>query len=523
MLGRSHLRKAQHFVIQTVKRCFSDGLDYIPGAIFAFDMGSGKTISVLTALVDLFAEKKIRKVLVIAPLEVARVTWPDEIESWEHTKDLRYTVLREEDYTREAVGRINCYYLICINRGMSSKAAAAEAQKMFVDWKYMRVRQKANDDAPVHIINREGLPWLWEHFRNGAKWPYDVMVIDEASMLKNAKMRVKREKDPEQAKLPKHKRKPAPLSQFGIVAKAAPKCQAVIEMTGTPDPNGLENLWGLLYPVDLGERLGKNITAFRNRWFKKNEYKHKYEPHAHSEKEIHERIKDVMFSLDPADYPDTPGSTMVQIKVRLSDEVLRRYKKFLSTMVSVEYDVEAVNGGAHFQKLLQFANGFMYDEDGKPVWIHDEKIKALRELHERLGHEPLLVAYPFEEDKERLRKAFPKAVFWGDDDPRETKRLWNEGKIKMLVAHPSAIGHGQNIQHGGRYLFWYGLTPDLELWLQFNKRLDRPGQKSLVYIYVCVAEGTRDMDHYKTYLEPKYLQMQRTMAATRVDRKHTKD
>jgi hypothetical protein len=523
MLGRSDLRKAQLFVVDTVKRCFSKLKDYIPGVIFAFDMGSGKTIAVLTALVDLFSENRIKKVLVVAPLEVARVTWPDEIEAWEHTRHLRFTVLREEDYTTEATGRINCYHLICLNRGMSAKDAAAEAQKMFVDWKYMRVRQKANDDAQIHIINREGLPWLWEHFRNGKKWPYDVMVIDEASMLKNAQQRVKREKTEEDRKVPKHKRKPAPLSQFGVVAKAAPLCEAVIEMTGTPDPNGLHNLWGLLFPIDLGERLGRNITAFRNRWFNFKPYTHKYEPLPHAEKEIHDKIKDVMFSLDPADYPDTPGSTMIEVKVRLSDEVLRRYRKFENTMVSVEYDVEAVNGGAHFQKLLQFANGFMYDEDGNAIWVHDEKLKALKELYERLDGQPLLVAYPFEEDKERLRKAFPKATFWGDGDPRETKRLWNEGKLKMLVAHPSAIGHGQNIQHGGRYLFWYGLTPDLELWLQFNKRLDRPGQRSLVYIYVCVAEGTRDMQHYETYLEPKYLQMQRTMKATRVDRKHTRD
>lgn len=523
MLGRSDLRKAQLFVIATVKRCFSKASDWIPGVLFAFDMGSGKTISVLTALVDLFEERKIKKVLVVAPLEVARVTWPDEIEEWEHTRHLTYTVLREEDYTREAEARRSAYHLICLNRGMKSKEAHAEAEKMFVDWKFIRVRQKANDDAQIHIINREGLTWLWDHFRQGARWPYDVLVIDEASMLKNAKPRVKKEKTEEERRLPKHKRKPAPLTQFGVIQRAAPLCQTVIEMTGTPNPNGLHNLWGLIYPIDLGERLGRNITAFRNRWFKRNPYNFKYEPHDHSEAEIHERIKDVMFSLDPADYPDTPGSQIVPIKVRLPDEILARYRQFDRTMYSEPYDVESVNGGAHFQKRLQFANGSMYNEDGKDVWIHDEKLKALSDLVERLDGKPLLVAYTFEFDRERIRKKFPKAVFWGDDDPREIKRRWNNGEIEMLVAHPASIGHGQNIQKGGRYLFWYGLTPDLELWLQFNKRLDRPGQKWLVYIYVCMARDTEDESFYETYLKPKYEQMRRTMDATKVDRDFTRD
>lgn len=522
MKKRSQLRKAQLFLRDTIMRCIDDGPGGLPGALFAFDMGSGKTAATLTGIVDLMAGAHIKRTLVVAPLEVARVTWPDEIEEWEHTKHLDYTVLRVEDYEPNSVRRLNAYHLEFLHRGFDSREARGHAAHHYTDWKHRRLLQLMGDGKPLHIINREGLPELWKYLRNGKDWDYDLLVIDEASMLKRAQMRVTRGKAKPEEK-PKGRKQPRPLSQFGVIAKAAPLCKTVVELSGTPNPNGLINLWGLIFPIDLGQRLGRNITAFRDRWFSYNEYKRKYQPHSYSEKEIHALISDITFSLSPEDYPDTPGAQVIPLFVDLHPEALRRYRDFSETMYSEEYDIESVSGGVHFGKKLQFANGSMYREDRSAVWIHDEKLNALKELYERLDGEPLLVAYSFQFDLDRIRKTFKDCVVWGDDDPREIKKRWNNGEIKMLVAHAASIGHGQNLQYGGHYLVWYGLNPDLEYWLQFNKRLDRPGQEKVVYIYTILARGTDDEGFFEKILLPKWEQMKRTTKATEVDRKHTRE
>lgn len=510
--------------METCKRPISKGDDWIPGVILAWDMGAGKTAAVLTALSDLFAEKRIRRVLVVAPLEVAKVTWPDEIEDWEHLCHLTYSVLRLEDDDPDYLRAKNTLYIWNRSQGLTPDESEKEAGRLTTRWKFRRIAQKYAEDTQIHIINREALPWLWTMTRGGKDWKYDVIVIDEASMLKNGKQRVKRAK-PEPPK-PGEKRKkkaPAPLSQFGIVHRAAALCKTVIEMTGTPTPKGLINMWGLVYPVDLGERLGTSRTAFERRWFTKDSYTYAFTPTASAQREIMDRVKDIMFTLDPADYPDTPKSTLIPIRVKLPPKVLKHYKDFAKTRVSEPYKVDSANAGVHFSKKLQFANGSVYQEDGNDVWIHDEKLKALEKVIERLDGEPLLIAYNFRFDLDRMRNKFKKLEVWGDKDTRDTKRRWNEGKIPLLAAHPASIGHGQNLQYGGHYTFWYGLTPDLELWLQFNKRLDRPGQTKPVYIYYCLAEGTEDEEFFETYLQPKKDVQDEVMKDTRVDRKHTRD
>jgi len=480
--------------------------------ILAWDMGAGKTGAVLTAIVDLFEHRKIRKVLIVAPMLVAQTTWPDEIEEWEHTTHLTYTILRVEDEETRIKQEEDMNYIIARKRGMSVDDARSWAATRTTETKMRWRKELADSDAQLHIINREGLPWLWAHFRNGKDWPYDLLVIDEASMLKSGSKHVKRGKR-EKGKV----KTKAQLSQFGIIAKAREYTYSIIEMTGTPTPNGLRNLWGLTYCVDLGERLGTARTAFEERWFTQNRYNYKWKPTASAEREITERVKDIMFALDPKDYAELPPMVSVPVPVTLSKDVLAEYKKLERDNVSELYDVEAVNGGVLHNKLLQYANGSLYREDGSDVWVHDEKLYALEHIVEELDGEPLLVAYSYDFDKARIRKRFPKAVVLNETDARKTKAKWNAGEIPMLLAHPMSAAHGLNLQYGGHHLVWYGLNSDLELYMQFNKRLHRPGQTKPVFNHIIIAKGTRDEAIIPVYLDPKGATQERIMAAVRAN------
>ena len=501
---RRDFRPAQKWATETLKRPFSDGDDWLPGVILAWDMGAGKTVVTLTALRDLLDAGEIKKALVVAPKLVAQTTWPDEIDEWAHLTKTTYTVLRVEDDEDSLKVAEDLFYIAARREGLETKEARKIAKSSATEWRHRRRRRLAEEDTELHIINKEGLPWLWEHLRDGKDWPYDVIVIDEASMLKSGAKRVKRGKG---------KQKGAPLSRFGIIAKASRKAKTIYELTGTPSPNGLRNLWGLAYPVDFGERLGTARTKFEQRWFTQNKYTYEFTPTPSAEREIMGRLGDIMFSLAPEDYPDLPPLNPLQIKVKLSSSLLREYQKFEKHAVSLEYDVEAVNAGVLHNKLLQFANGSMYQETGEDIWIHDEKLHALEELVERLDGEPLLVAYSYKFDLDRIKRRFPKAVVLNETDPRVTKKKWNQGKIPLLLAHPASAGHGLNFQFGGNNACWYGLTSDLELYLQFNKRLHRPGQVKPVNLHHIIAKGTIDERILPIYLDPKKATQDRVLSS----------
>lgn len=536
---REDLRKYQVKLVELIKRCFGTGLDKLPGALLALEPGAGKTGTVLTAVRDLLDEGKVRKVLIVASVLVAQTVWPDEIDEWEHVKDTTWTLLRveEDDADTQAAGDAAYAAALAqyqaefdrdrqalVDQGMKKGAArkAARGEKSpgaraevhrkdaVAAAKEAKLQRLAGTDTEIHIINKEALLWLWKHFGEGRRWPYDMIITDDLREGRSGKKRSIRGKDKDKPA------GPAPLSRFGVLARARKKVQATIEMTGTPTPKGLENMWGLMYLIDLGERLGGSKTAFIQRWFNVNQYSYKTEAKGHAFEEIMSLVKDVMFSLDPADLPELPDYVMNPIRVRLPRQVLEEYRRFERQMVSEEYDVEAVNGGVLHGKLLQFANGSMYQEDGNDVPIHDVKIEALRELVMSLGDTPLLVAYTYQFDVERICRAFNSAVVLTPENSRRVVADWNADKIPLLLAHRASAGHGLNMQKGTGHMCEYGLTSDAELFEQFRKRVHRSGRKTKVFMHVIIAEGTIDEDVYPTYLDPKLAEQNRILEAVRL-------
>lgn len=398
-------------------------------------MGRGKTGAALTAVRRLHDEFVIRHTLVIAPKRVAEETWPDEIAAWEHTAPLSLAV--------------------CVGTEAERRAALARR-------------------AEVTVINRENLPWLWATLRDGADWFFDCVIVDESSMFKAGKKRTKLRR----------------LTRFGVLARARTMIDRIYLLTGTPAPNGLTDLWGQVYLIDLGQRLGRSQSAFLERWFDVDRYSYKVTPKPHAEREIMAAISDVMVSLPPVHLVEPP--VFVPVRVQLPASAMKEYRRFERTLVSEAYDVEAVSRGVLTNKLLQFANGSMYREDGSVVAVHDAKLDALDDLIERAAGDPVLVFYGFRFDLDQIRKRHPDAVVL-NEDPTAVRR-WNAGEIKVLLAHPASCAHGLNLQYGGHIAIWFGLTWSLELYLQANARLPRPGQTNLVAIYQIIAEGTADED-----------------------------
>lgn len=467
-IKRSQLRSFQKW---GVDRIYNEEI-----TILAWDMGAGKSVTVLTAADDLLEDRIVKKVLIVAPMLVATATYPDEFADWKHLNHIDWTLIRAEDDDEDIVRAYKDAYEIAKIAGLPTADASKWAGRHRTRAKEWKRRRLVADGAEVHIINKEGLPWLWKHFEK--KWPYDMLVVDEASVFKNGRKRTAT-KD---------------VSIFGAAAKARKFAKRIVLMTGTPTPKGLRNMWGLAYIADLGERLGTARTKFEERWFDKDYMGWNLTPKPHAQREITERMSDIMFTLDPELYPDLPPLLINDVRVSLPRKVIEEYHAFKKTLVSEAYDIEAVNRGVLAGKLLQFANGSMYDENGRDVWIHDKKLEALEEIIDEADGEPVLVAYNFKFDLARIRKKFKKAVVFGEGDVRKTKADWNAGKIDLLLAHPQSVGHGQNIQFGGNLLVWYGLTHDLEIYQQMNKRLHRPGQTRPVTIRHIIAKGTYDDD-----------------------------
>lgn len=391
-------------------------------------MGLGKTLITLTALQSLLDDFEVMKVLVVAPKRVALSTWPDEIWKWPDI-NLPYTQLCGAAKHREAA---------------------------------------VQEDTRLHIINVDNLVWLIHHL--GKKWDYDMVVIDESSLFKS------------------HSSK-----RFKALKRRLADIDRVLLLTGTPAPNGLLDLWPQVYLLDGGKRLFRTITAYRQHYFESDYLGYNWTPRPGSEQDIYQRIGDLCLRLDTADYTDVPERMDVKVPVSLPMAALRQYEDLErhNLLQLQSEDITAVSVGVLVGKLLQMANGAIYTEDG---WeeIHSAKVEALKDIVETAQGQPVLVAYYFKHDLERLREAFPKARVL-DEDPA-TISSWNRGEIEILLAHPQSAGHGLNLQHGGSILVWFGLVWSLELYQQFNARLDRQGQKNTVVVHHLVAAGTVDED-----------------------------
>ena len=406
----------------------------------ALMMGTGKTVIGLTAAKQLLESWRAVQVLVVAPMRVAESTWPDEIREWEHLRDLEFSVITGTPEARERAAR---------------------------------------QRVPIHIVNRENVVWLRRFW--GDDWPYDVLLYDEASRLKGGRKKTKpAKKARKDGGLPKPQ-----LSEFGALCAVRPKLEFIVEFSGTPNPNGLPDLWGPMYLLDGGERLGRTRTAFLDRWFIKGFNGWSYEPRDGAFREIAGRVRDIMLSA-PDPMSDTPISKAVY--ATLPPKVQAEYHKFRRTLVAEPWDVRASSAGVLANKLLQFANGSLYDGSRAARFVHDEKLNALESIIEEAGGEPVLVFYGFQFDKAAICKRFKQAEVFGKD-PTFVAR-WNAGKIPLAIAYPGSAGHGLNLQYGGRIAVWYGLTWNLEYYLQANKRLHRRGQTRTVYLYHILARGT---------------------------------
>lgn len=405
-----------------------------PTAAVFLEMGLGKSVIALTAILELCLERfEISRVLVIAPLRVARDTWPAEIQKWDHLKDLTYSV---------AVGTAN-------------ERRAALRQKTF-----------------VHIINRENVQWLIED--SCIPWQYDMVVIDELSSFKS------------------HQSK-----RFKSLMRARPGVRRMVGLTGTPSSNGLMDLWSEFRVLDMGKRLGRFITHYREQFFEPDRRNgmqvFSYRPRAGAEREIYRRIGDITISMRSADYLKMPECVMNTVPVKLNSTEFEVYEEMESKMVT-ELDgveIDAVNAAALTGKLCQLANGAIYTPDGNTVFFHERKLDALEDLIEGANGKPVLVAYWYKYDLARIQERFKVRELKSSKDITD----WNAGKIPVAVIHPASAGHGLNLQAGGSTLIWFGLTWSLELYQQTNARLWRQGQQAeTVVIHHIITRGTVDED-----------------------------
>lgn len=385
----------------------------------------------MTALFDLILDMfLIRKVLVIAPLRVARDTWPSEIKKWDHLKGLTYSV---------AVGT-----------EADRKAALMQT-------------------ADVYIINRENVDWLVN--KSGIPFDFDMVVIDELSSFKSY-----------QAK------------RFKRLLKVRPKLKRIVALTGTPSSNGLMDLWAEFRVLDLGERLGRYITNYRNAFFrpdKRNgEVIFSYKPLPGAEQQIYDRICDITISMKSCDYLKLPECVINEVPVVMDEKEMAVYDKFREDMVAKikDTEIDAANAAVLSGKLLQMANGAVYDEEKNSLHIHDRKLDALEDLFEGANGKPVLIAYWYQHDAERIKARFPVREIKTSKDIED----WNAGKISAAIIHPASAGHGLNLQSGGSTLIWFGLTWSLELYQQTNARLHRQGQTDTVVIHHIIAIGTID-------------------------------
>ena len=406
-------------------------LDHPEAAVF-LDMGLGKSVITLTALLDLCLDRfEISKVLVIAPLRVARDTWSTEIHKWDHLKPFTYSVV---------VGTV-------------AERKAALAKK-----------------AHIYLINRENVSWLVED--SGFPFDFDMVVIDELSSFKSYQ-----------------------AQRFRSLLKVRPTVKRIVGLTGTPSSNGLMDLWAEFRVLDLGKRLGRFITHYRNTYFQPDKRNgmviYSYKPLPGAEDAIYSQISDMTISMKAVDHLNMPECIMNEVRVSLSEEERQKYDTLRDDLIlSIgDSDIDAANAASLSNKLSQMANGAVYGDEKSVHHIHDHKLDALEDLIEAANGKPVLVAYWFKHDLERIQKRFKVREIKTSKDITD----WNDGKIPVAVIHPASAGHGLNLQAGGSTLIWFGLTWSLELYQQTNARLWRQGQKSAtVVIHHIIAEDTID-------------------------------
>lgn len=404
------------------------------------EMGLGKTVSTLTAVEKLMYDYlEVNSVLVIAPKRVAETVWAEEAQNWEHLQHLTF-----------------------------SKIIGTERQRL----------EAFHKKADIHIISRDNIAWLCGICASNL--PYDMLVIDELSSFKNHQSQ-----------------------RFKALRLARPWIKRVVGLTGTPAPNGLIDLWPQIYLMDRGERLGKTINKYRSTYFtpgRSDGYVvYNYNLQGGAEQAIRNKIGDICISMQAQDYLHMPMLTNNYVKLKMPKDILAAYHKFekdsIMKLISIDNEVEitASNAAGLSNKLLQFANGAIYDEDKNVYPIHDIKLEALEEIVEEACGKPVLVARTYQFDRDRIMKYLSKYK------PRELKTAkdiqdWNDGKVQLMLAHPASAGHGLNLQAGGNIIVWFGLTWSLELYQQFNARLYRQGQKQGVIIHHLYMAQTHDED-----------------------------
>lgn len=408
-----------------------------PACAIFLDMGLGKTSITLTALNDLlFDSFEVHKVLVIAPLRVARTTWSEEIEKWEHLKMLRYSV-----------------------------AVGTETDRL----------SALRKPADIYIINRENLGWLVEE--SGVPFDFDMLVIDELSSFKNYNTK-----------------------RFKVLMKVRPKVKRIVGLTGTPSSNGLMDLFAEFKLLDMGERLGRFIGQYRTNYFlpdKRNgQIIYSYKPLPDAEQRIYDKISDITISMKAADHLKMPELISTEYTVQLSEKEQEKYDDLKEELVLTLNggEITAANAASLSNKLSQMANGAIYDDNGDTINIHSRKLDALEDIIESMNGRPLLVAYWFRHDLERISERLSSLhIPCTKLDTADSISRWNKGEIPVALIHPASAGHGLNLQNGGSALVWFGLTWSLELYQQTNARLWRQGQTAeTVVIQHIVAKGTID-------------------------------
>lgn len=409
-------------------------------------MGSGKTLATLSALTAC-RELEEAPVLILGPKRVAKKTWPDEVKNWKHLSHLEVSPVI----------------------GTATERLTALKR-----------------DVPIYTINYENLPWLYDTFGQ-ARWPFRTIIADESTKLKSFRTR-------------QGGKRAQALSKVAWL----PQVRRFIELTGTPSPNGLLDLWGQLWFLDKGERLGRSFAAFEERWFQKPTRNSEFttsRPVSWAQDQIHERIRDICITIDPGDYIDIPDPIRTRVNVELEGKAKSMYKAMEREMFLQirEHEIEAVHAASRTIKCLQLANGAIYLDEARTEWepVHDAKIDALESIINEAGGTPVLVAYHFKTDLKRLLKAFPHGRVF-DSNPK-TEDDWNAGKIPIMFIHPASGGHGVNLQHGGNILAFFGHWWDLEQRDQVIERIGpmrqwQSGTGRHVYIYDIVCEGTVDED-----------------------------
>ncbi len=375
--------------------------------------------------------------LVIAPKRVAENTWSKETAKWEHLQHLR------------------------VRKIMGTEKQRIEAVRSVFEGPF----------ADLYVINRENVVWLVELLQN--RWPFPIVVIDELSSFKSA-----------QAK------------RWKALRRVRGRIKRLIGLTGTPRPNGLEDLWPEIYLLDQGVRLGRTLGTFRAYYLVPEKMNghivYKYRPREGAEAEAYEQISDICMSIRKEDVLSLPGQIYEDIELTAPPSLLKQYKQFERDRVleCLDADGEIVAGSAAAltNKLLQFANGAIYDMDGNVHELHTIKLDALEELLEEAGGDNVLVLYAYKHDRDRIRQR----IDCRELDKPEDIDAWNRGEIPVALAHPASIGHGLNLQDGGHIIVWYGLTWSLELYQQANERLNRPGQKHVCRVYHLILKGTHD-------------------------------